>query len=86
MAQQWYDELDNLVMTPETESTKEDDCIHTDLSPQDDRICINCTVNTSPGTSEVGLLNTDPCLQFIAGSASYVNVFPEACFKVNNDI
>lgn len=55
IAQQWYDYLDNLAFT-----TQEID-IGGDEHPtdsvvegrQDDKLHINCTVNTSPGTSEV---------------------------------
>ncbi|XP_075655567.1 uncharacterized protein LOC142625742 isoform X2 [Castanea sativa] len=54
VAQQWYDELDSLAFsTPETELTVEDDNITKDNKFQDERVHINCAVNTSPGTSEV---------------------------------
>lgn len=53
VAQQWYDELDNLAFsTQEQELTVEDDNITKDNKFQDERVCINCSVNTSPGTSE----------------------------------
>jgi hypothetical protein len=56
VAQQWYDELDNLAFsTQEQELTVEDDNITKDNKFQDERVCINCSVNTSPGTSEVCL-------------------------------
>ncbi|PRQ25561.1 putative transcription factor WD40-like family [Rosa chinensis] len=55
-AQQWYDELDNLAFslsTPESELNVEDDCTTSDIGFQDERVHIDCAVNTSPGTSEV---------------------------------
>ncbi|GAB2242128.1 hypothetical protein Droror1_Dr00018903 [Drosera rotundifolia] len=53
MAQQWYDDLDNLVFEVVSEiPTSTEDCIAArDL--EDDKVCIDCAVNTSPGTSEV---------------------------------
>ncbi|GMI66387.1 embryo defective 1974 [Hibiscus trionum] len=54
VAQQWYDELDNLAFeTPESEQLIEDDNATTDTKSQDERIHIDSVVNTSPGTSEV---------------------------------
>ncbi|XP_021274503.1 uncharacterized protein LOC110409476 [Herrania umbratica] len=54
VAQQWYDELDNLAFsTPESELVMEDDIATTDTNSEDQRIHIDCVVNTSPGTSEV---------------------------------
>ncbi|XP_039025013.1 uncharacterized protein LOC120158174, partial [Hibiscus syriacus] len=54
VAQQWYDELDNLAFAaPESELVIEDDNATTDSNSQDERIHIDCEVNTSPGTSEV---------------------------------
>jgi len=50
--------LDSLAFsTPETELTVEDDNITKDNKFQDERVHINCAVNTSPGTSEVCLFN-----------------------------
>ncbi|KAE8692165.1 ABC transporter C family member 13 [Hibiscus syriacus] len=51
VAQQWYDELDNLAF--ESELVIEDDNATMDTNSQDKRIHIDCIVNTSPGTSEV---------------------------------
>ncbi|KAD3068506.1 hypothetical protein E3N88_36386 [Mikania micrantha] len=51
VAQQWYDELDDLASLTEKENSKEDTTSDTKL--QDGKICIDCAVNTSPGTSEV---------------------------------
>jgi hypothetical protein len=57
VAQQWYDELDNLAFaTPDTELTVEDNNTTKDNKYQDERVHINCAVNSSPGTSEVCLL------------------------------
>lgn len=54
VAQQWYDDLDNLSFTTtEPELTVEDNNTAKDNKFQDDRVHINCAVNTSPGTSEV---------------------------------
>ncbi|GAV70684.1 hypothetical protein CFOL_v3_14182 [Cephalotus follicularis] len=54
VAQQWYDELDNLAfLTPESELSVEDDSTTDDVELQDGRVHIDCAVNTSPGTSEV---------------------------------
>uniref|UniRef100_A0A5B7C0G5 NHL repeat-containing protein 2 n=1 Tax=Davidia involucrata TaxID=16924 RepID=A0A5B7C0G5_DAVIN len=53
VAQQWYDELDNLAFSiPEVElSAEEEKASGGNL--QEGRVCIDCAVNTSPGTSEV---------------------------------
>ncbi|XVF32224.1 hypothetical protein REPUB_Repub17cG0062800 [Reevesia pubescens] len=57
-AQQWYDELDNLAFSaPESELVIEDDNATTDANSVNERIHINCVVNTSPGTSEVYTLS-----------------------------
>ncbi|XP_040994310.1 uncharacterized protein LOC121240843 isoform X2 [Juglans microcarpa x Juglans regia] len=54
VAQQWYDELDNLAfLTPEPELTVEDNNTAMDSKFQDERVHITCAVNTSPGTSEM---------------------------------
>ncbi|GLU07907.1 hypothetical protein SLE2022_248460 [Rubroshorea leprosula] len=54
VAQQWYDELDNLAFsTAESELNVEDEDTTSDMKTQDGRIRIDCAVNTSPGTSEV---------------------------------
>lgn len=52
VAQQWYDELDELAsLTEEVLNAKEHTASKTKM--QDGKICIDCAVNTSPGTSEV---------------------------------
>ncbi|KAM1122334.1 hypothetical protein FF1_003869 [Malus domestica] len=56
VAQQWYDELDNLALSisePDPESTVEDESTTRETGFQDGKVHINCVVNTSPGTSEV---------------------------------
>ncbi|QHO34909.1 hypothetical protein HN51_028423 [Arachis hypogaea] len=53
VAQQWYDELDDLAAPkPETEMVVEDDNLNHNLVVDDEKICICCVCN-SPGTSEV---------------------------------
>ncbi|KAL5562090.1 hypothetical protein UlMin_031837 [Ulmus minor] len=53
-AQKWFDELDNLVFsTPESELSVVDDDTTSDIRFEDDKVHINVTVNTSPGTSEI---------------------------------
>ncbi|KAL0419661.1 UNVERIFIED_CONTAM: hypothetical protein Sradi_1379600, partial [Sesamum radiatum] len=53
-AQQWYDEIDNLSFsTPPEESSKQENSRHPGEEVQDGRVRIGCTINTSPGTSEV---------------------------------
>lgn len=55
VAQQWYDELDNLAFEVEPEVSSEEKT--TPLrNLKDGKIHINCVVNTSPGTSEVFIL------------------------------
>ncbi|OWM77903.1 hypothetical protein CDL15_Pgr018472 [Punica granatum] len=52
VAQQWYDELDNLAFTTtEMESDVQHD--NNAINTQDDKVHIDCVVHTSPGTSEV---------------------------------
>ncbi|KAL7246942.1 hypothetical protein ACSBR2_001953 [Camellia fascicularis] len=52
-AQQWYDELDNLAFsTPEIELSAEEGNT-SDRNSQEEGVCIDCAINTSPGTSEV---------------------------------
>lgn len=54
VAQQWYDELDDLASPkadPESEVTEDDLDLNTAM--EDDKIRINSCVGTSPGTSEV---------------------------------
>ncbi|KAE8692168.1 hypothetical protein F3Y22_tig00110858pilonHSYRG00168 [Hibiscus syriacus] len=59
VAQQWYDELDNLAF--ESELVIEDDNATMDTNFQDERIHFDCIVNTSPGTSEDdSVLNSSP--------------------------
>ncbi|KAB2003706.1 hypothetical protein ES319_D11G149600v1 [Gossypium barbadense] len=54
VAQQWYDELDNLAFwAPESKLVVEDENATIDTNPEDERMHIDCVVNTSPGTSEV---------------------------------
>ncbi|XP_021767493.1 uncharacterized protein LOC110731886 [Chenopodium quinoa] len=55
VAQQWYDELDNLAFEEETEVSLEEK-ITPRIDLEDGKIHINCAVNTSPGTSEVFIL------------------------------
>ncbi|KAL8531104.1 hypothetical protein ACS0TY_007931 [Phlomoides rotata] len=50
--QQWYDGLDNLIYEEEDESTGEEDICPPGEESQG-RVRIGCTINTSPGTSEV---------------------------------
>ncbi|XAR60981.1 hypothetical protein NMG60_11034547 [Bertholletia excelsa] len=52
VAQQWYDELDNLAFaTPEAELSAEEENISCENT--EEGLCIDCAVHTSPGTSEV---------------------------------
>ncbi|WCJ38100.1 NHL domain-containing protein [Euphorbia peplus] len=54
VAQDWYDDLDNLAFTtPEPELTVEDSSATSIVNSEDNRPSIDCTVNISPGTSEV---------------------------------
>ncbi|KAK6940548.1 NHL repeat [Dillenia turbinata] len=54
VAQQWYDELDNLALTtPELETSDEEESTVSYGETQENRIRFDCVVNTSPGTSEV---------------------------------
>ncbi|VVA15850.1 PREDICTED: NHL [Prunus dulcis] len=56
VAQQWYDELDNLaslISPPESELNEEDDSTTSEVGFQNGKVFIDCVVNTSPGTSEV---------------------------------
>ncbi|PIN03170.1 hypothetical protein CDL12_24309 [Handroanthus impetiginosus] len=54
VAQQWYDEIDNLSFsTPQDESLMEENIRTPGEEVQDGRVRIGCTINTSPGTSEV---------------------------------
>lgn len=62
VSQQWYDELDSLakeIANPELaeeEEEQEEDINASEIETEDDgRIHIDCTINTSPGTSEVHL-------------------------------
>ena len=52
VAQQWYDELDELASLTEQEFKAEEDKI-SDAKVQDGKRCIDCVVDTSRGTSEV---------------------------------
>ncbi|MCL7049495.1 hypothetical protein MKW94_016766, partial [Papaver nudicaule] len=51
IAQQWFEELDNLAFSREESSTEEDKNLSN--FHQDSRVLINSVVNISPGTSEV---------------------------------
>ncbi|XP_026455238.1 uncharacterized protein LOC113356345 isoform X1 [Papaver somniferum] len=51
IAQQWFEELDNLAFSREELSEEEDKNLSN--FHQDSRVVINCVVNISPGTSEV---------------------------------
>ncbi|OIW01028.1 hypothetical protein TanjilG_14211 [Lupinus angustifolius] len=55
VAQQWYDELDNLVVPQSEISIENDDLDENDknLTVEDGKVRIDCNVCTSPGTSEV---------------------------------
>ncbi|XP_059626157.1 uncharacterized protein LOC132269124 isoform X2 [Cornus florida] len=55
VSQQWYDDLDNLAFSaPEVELISEEEKTTTsDGNLKEGRVCIDCAVNTSPGTSEV---------------------------------
>ncbi|XP_030532651.2 uncharacterized protein LOC115742487 isoform X2 [Rhodamnia argentea] len=54
VAQQWYDELDNLPYTvPELESIVEDNDDASNTRIDNKNVCIDCAINTSPGSSEV---------------------------------
>lgn len=52
MAQQWYDEIDHLVSPQEVELKTEEESPSEGSIPEEGA-CIDCTVHTSPGTSEV---------------------------------
>ncbi|QHN83368.1 uncharacterized protein DS421_20g704170 [Arachis hypogaea] len=59
VAQQWYDELDDLAAPkPETEMVVEDDNLNNNLVVDDKKICINCCVCNSLGTSESKLFSS----------------------------
>ncbi|KAK4263406.1 hypothetical protein QN277_028817 [Acacia crassicarpa] len=54
VAQQWYDELDDLASPkPKSEQAVPDDNLNNNLMVEDKKNCVSCNVNTSPGTSEV---------------------------------
>lgn len=55
IAQQWFDELDNLAFSNTEESTNEEREAHDDNFEDCKGINIDCAVNVSPGTSEVFL-------------------------------
>ncbi|GAB4841300.1 hypothetical protein Ancab_039696 [Ancistrocladus abbreviatus] len=52
VAQQWYDELDNAAFS-EPEVVFVEEKSNSDADVDDDRVQIDCTVSTSPGTGEV---------------------------------
>ncbi|XVF72196.1 hypothetical protein PTKIN_Ptkin12aG0100500 [Pterospermum kingtungense] len=75
IAQQWYDELDNLAFSaPESELVIEDDSATTDKNSEDERSHIDCVVNTSPGTSE---------LEMVVGTARKEGISHLACDTVH---
>ncbi|CAH1424569.1 unnamed protein product [Lactuca virosa] len=53
VAQQWYDELDELASLTQKQLDAEEDKNMSDSRVQDGNVFIDCAVNTSPGTSEV---------------------------------
>lgn len=64
VAQQWYDEIDNLSFTTsEIDSSMEVQTKTSDCKVKDGSVCIKCIVSTSPGTSEVCIF-TFSCLRF----------------------
>ncbi|XP_071698630.1 uncharacterized protein [Rutidosis leptorrhynchoides] len=62
VAQQWYDELDELASLTQQELNAEEEKI-SDTKVQDGKVFIDCAVNTSPGTSEV-IINAALYLRF----------------------
>lgn len=55
VAQQWYDEIDNLTVATSEDSSMKEEINSPDEEVEEGRVRINCTVSTSPGTSEVCL-------------------------------
>ncbi|KAI5679987.1 hypothetical protein M9H77_01214 [Catharanthus roseus] len=53
VAQQWYDEIDNLTVATSEDSSMKEEINSPDEEVEEGRVRINCTVSTSPGTSEV---------------------------------
>ncbi|XP_042382981.1 uncharacterized protein LOC121975416 [Zingiber officinale] len=54
IAQQWFDELDNLAFSQvEDETSSLDEGEHVERQFQDDRVHFNCSIGISPGTAEV---------------------------------
>ncbi|GAB2281980.1 hypothetical protein Dimus_016545 [Dionaea muscipula] len=53
IAQQWYDYLDNLAFEAESEASTADEKSISARDFEDGRLHFGCTINTSPGTSEV---------------------------------
>lgn len=54
VAQQWYDEIDHLAFsTPEIEATLEEGTMSLGEKIPEGKVEISCSVNSSPGTSEV---------------------------------
>lgn len=57
VAQQWYDEIDNLNFSkPQDGSSTEEESGPPGEEVQEGRVRIGCTIDTSPGTSEVYVL------------------------------
>ncbi|CAA0833436.1 NHL domain-containing protein [Striga hermonthica] len=53
IAQQWYDEIDNLSFSvPQEESSTKEEIGRAGEEVQEGKLRIGCTINTSPGTSE----------------------------------
>ncbi|GER55104.1 NHL domain-containing protein [Striga asiatica] len=53
IAQQWYDEIDNLSFSmPQEESSTKEEIGRAGEEVQEGKVRIGCTINTSPGTSE----------------------------------
>ncbi|MCE0482596.1 hypothetical protein HAX54_041506 [Datura stramonium] len=54
VAQQWYDEIDHLAFsTPEIEATIEEGTMSRGEEIPEGKVVISCSINSSPGTSEV---------------------------------
>lgn len=57
IAQQWYDEIDHLAFsTSEIEATIEEATMSCGEEIPEGKVEISCSVNSSPGTSEVHIL------------------------------
>lgn len=57
IAQQWFDELDNLAFSQvEDETSSVDEGEHVERHFQDDRVHFDCSISISPGTAEVSTI------------------------------